>query len=242
MGALLGGALLSGLGTIARSIVSMKQIREGNQGFKEAMANRPNRIIPEEYENTYARYKQMFAADRPGEKKEIADINQITARARGAAREGAISSSAHGAITGELQQKAIDAIQGAYNRSDQYKQEIAPLLAQAEGQLGQQKIQQWETNKYMPWQTEMNRFGEMKKQGVQNLFGAIQSGVSTMGDFMGTKYLSDAIKGQYPNQNTSAGQTGVGISKPLQGYDPQKNLLNTLSHEMLLLNNKDTFK
>ena len=72
---------------------------------------------------------------------------------------------------------------------------MSDKVAGAQGQLAGQKAEQWNINKFLPWQTEMNRFGEMKTAGMQNLFQGIQSGVSTMSDLIGTKYMTDTLKG-----------------------------------------------
>jgi hypothetical protein len=188
----------------------------------------PQYEIPQEYENILSRYQQAYAGNMPGYEQTLSQTGQAGARARGAAERGAISSTAYGAQVGDIYQKELDAIQGLGVKQAEYKQAQLANVAQAEGQLGQQKSQQWEVNKYMPWQTEMNRYREMQKGGMQNLFGAIQSGVGTMTDFLGTKYATDAIKGLYPPQNGSTGQGGM--SNPTVGgnYSPQQNLLNTL--------------
>ena len=62
-----------------------------------------------------------------------------------------------------------------------------------------QKEQQWNLNKFLPWQTEMNRYGEMQKGGMENLFGALQSGAGNITDLVGTKYYTDALSGIDPS-------------------------------------------
>jgi hypothetical protein len=201
LGALGIGALLSGGQALLQGIVGGVQAAKGNKGFNKTMANRPEYEIPEEYESILAQYQQARAGNMPGYDQMRADINQSGARARGSAERGAISSTAYGAQVGDIYQKELDAIQNLGIQQEQYKSNMLDKVAGAQGQLGQQKSEQWNINEYTPWQTEMNRYGEMKKQGVENIFGAIQSGVGTMSDFLGTRYAVDAMKGLYPQGN-----------------------------------------
>jgi len=203
MAPLLAAALISGGASAVQGIIGGIQAARGRKGFKRTMGAQPQYEIPQEYQNILSRYQQMYAGTRPGEAKELSDVYQSGARARGAAERGAISSAAYGSQVGNIYQKELDAIQGLGVKQAEYKQAQLANMAQAEGQLGQQKSAQWEMNKYMPWQTEMNRYGEKEKMGIQNLFGAIQSGVSTASDYFGTKYATDVIKGLYPKEKTT---------------------------------------
>ena len=203
IGALGIGALLSGGSALLQGIVGGVQASRGRKGFERTMGAMPQYEIPQEYENILSRYQQAYAGNMPGYEQTLSQTGQAGARARGAAERGAISSTAYGAQVGDIYQKELDAIQGLGVKQAEYKQAQLANVAQAEGQLGQQKSQQWEVNKYMPWQTEMNRYREMQKGGMQNLFGAIQSGVGTMTDFLGTKYAVDTMKGLYPKEKTT---------------------------------------
>jgi len=198
MSALLAGALLSGGSALLQGIVGGVQAARGRKGFERTLGAQPQYEIPQEYENILSRYKQSYAGNMPGYDQMLSQTGQAGARARGAAERGAISSTAYGSQVGDIYQKELDAIQGLGIKQAEYKQAQLAGLSQAEGQLGQQKSAQWEMNKYMPWQTEMNRYGEMQKGGVENIFKGIQSGVGTMTDFLGTKYAVSELKKLYP--------------------------------------------
>jgi len=74
-----------------------------------------------------------------------------------------------------LYQKELDALQNLGIQQEQYKSAQLANISQAEGALAGQKSEQWNINKFLPWQTEINRYGEQRKTGMENLFGAIQS-------------------------------------------------------------------
>lgn len=228
MSALLAGALLSGGSALLQGIFGAAQAARGNKGFNRAMANRPTYEIPDEYKNILAQYQQAQAGNMPGYEQTLSQIGQAGARARGAAERGAISSASYGAQVGNLYQKELDAIQNLGIKQEEYKTSMLDRVAQAQGQLGQQKEQQFNINQFVPWQTETNRYGEMKQQGIQNMFSGIQSGIGSLADLAGTKYYSDALA---KLQNVG-GTTGVGKTANMnayQGYNPQQNLFNTTS-------------
>ncbi len=193
MSALLAGALLSGGSALLQGIFGAAQAAKGNKGFNRAMANRPTYEIPDEYKNILAQYQQAQAGNMPGYEQTLSQIGQAGARARGSAERGAISSASYGAQVGNLYQKELDAIQNLGVKQEEYKTSMLDRVAQARGQLGQQKEQQFNLNQFVPWQTEANRYGEMKKQGTENLFGAIQGGVKNFSDLLGTKFYQEAL-------------------------------------------------
>lgn len=234
IGALGLGALLSGGSSLLQGIIGGVQASRGNKGFKRSMANRPEYEIPSEYQDILAKYQQAQAGNMPGYDQLQSNIGQAGARARGAAERGAISSSAYGSQVGDIYQKELDAIQNLGIQQEQYKTAMMDKVAGAQGQLAQQKSEQWNINKFLPWQTEMNRYGEQKSAGMQNLFGGIQSGMGAISDFAGTKYYVDSLKamqGITGNSGISASKSGNFFqSKPVgvPNTTPQQNLLNTL--------------
>lgn len=228
IGALGVGALLSGGSALLQGIFGGVQAAKGNKGFNRAMANRPTYEIPDEYKNILAQYQQAQAGNMPGYEQTLSQIGQSGARARGAAERGAISSASYGAQVGDLYQKELDAIQGLGIKQEEYKTSMMDRVAQAQGQMGAQKSEQWNINKFMPWQTEMNRFGEQKQAGIQNMFSGLQSGIGNLADLAGTKYYSDALA---KLQNVGGASPIGGLkSNPLSNnYNPQQNLFNTTS-------------
>lgn len=219
-------AIISGVSALAQSGFGAAQAASGNKQFKKLLANRPNYEIPQEYKDILARYQQAQSGDMPGYQQTLSNIGQAGARARGAAERGAISSASYGAQLGNLYQKELDAIQNLGIQQEQYKTSMLDKVAQAQGTLGAQKSEQWNLNQFLPWQTEMNRLGEKKQAGIQNLFSGLQSGIGNISDLMGTKYYSDMLN----KLQTTGGATAGGFQSPLlQGYNPQENLNKTLS-------------
>jgi hypothetical protein len=200
LGALGIGAILSGASTLFQGIVGGVQAAKGNKGFKKTMANRPTYNIPKEYQDILAKYQQTYSGNKPGFEQQLDQVGQLGARTRGAAERGAISSNAYGAQVGDIYQKELDAIQKEYINNAEFKLAGVDKIAGAQQLLAGQKDakQNWDT--LMPYQTELNRFGEMKKTGIENIFGAIQGGIGNVTDLLGTKYYSDALKGLQGNK------------------------------------------
>jgi len=189
------GALVNAVPALFQGITGAIQASRGQKGFNRAMANRPDYQIPQEYQNILSQYKIAYGGDMPGYQRGLNQIGQIGARARGSAERGAISSNAFGASVSAQQQKELDAIMNLNTQNEQFKLQGVDKIAGAEQLMAGQKEQQFNINKFLPWQTEMNRYGEMQKGGMQNLFGALQSGASNMTDLIGTKYYRDALNG-----------------------------------------------
>lgn len=189
------GAIVNGGSALLQGLMGGIQAARGKKGFNRTMANRPTYEIPEEYQKILSQYEKAYAGNMPGYDQTLAQIDQAGARGRGSAERGSISSNAYGSQVGDIYQKELDAIRGLGIKQEEYKTSMLDKVAGAEGAMAGQKAEQWNINKFMPWQTEMNRYGDMAKTGTQNLFGAIQSGVSGVTDFLGTKYYSDTLKG-----------------------------------------------
>jgi hypothetical protein len=165
------------------------------------MANRPAYDIPKEYQDILAKYQQTYSGNKPGFEQQLDQYGQLGARTRGAAERGAISSNAYGAQVGDIYQKELDAIQKEYINNAEFKLAGVDKIAGAQQLMAGQKEakQNWDT--LMPYQTELNRFGEMKKTGVENLFGAIQGGIGNLTDLLGTSYYKktlDQLQGNKP--------------------------------------------
>jgi hypothetical protein len=201
IGALGIGGLLNAGSSLIQGIFGGIQAARANKRFKQTLANRPTYEIPKEYQDILARYQQAYAGNMPGYQQTLSNIGQAGGRARGAAERGAISSTAYGSQVGDLYQKELDALQGLGVQQAQYKQAQLGNITQAEGAIAGQKEQQWNINKFIPWQTEMNRYGEQRQAGIQNLFAGIQSGVGNITDLIGTKYYVDQLKALQKQQN-----------------------------------------
>jgi len=196
---LIAGAVASAIPSIFQGIMGAVQASRGRKGFKDTMANRPDYEIPSEYGDILAKYKSTYGGDAPGYQRGLNQIEQVGARSRGAAERGAISSNAYGASINAQQQKELDAIMNLNQQNEQFQLQGVDKIAGAQGAMAGQKEQQWNLNKFLPWQTEMNRYGEMQKGGMENLFGALQSGAGNITDLVGTKYYTDALSGIDPS-------------------------------------------
>ena len=197
LGGLIAGGVLSGASSLLQGIIGGIQASRANKQFKKLNANRPQYEIPKEYENILGMYKTAMAGNAPGYSQSLANMEQAGARARGAAERGAISSVSYGSQVSDIYQKELDAIQNLGVQQEQWKASQMQNVAGAQGMLGEQKAQQWNVNQYVPWQTEMNRLGEQKATGMQNLFQGIQSGLGGISDLLGTKYYTSVLKGLY---------------------------------------------
>jgi len=228
IGALGIGSIVNAIPALFQGITGAIQASRGRKGFNRAMANRPDYQIPEEYKKILSQYQTAYGGDMPGYQRGLGQIEQVGARSRGAAERGAISSNTYGASVSAQQQKELDAIMNLNLQNEQFKLQGVDKIAGAEGAIAGQKEQQWNINKFLPWQTEMNRYSEMQKGGMQNLFGALQSGASNITDLIGTKYYTDALKGLQGGGSSGVIGGGGFQSAPLgDGYSPQNNLLDT---------------
>lgn len=197
LGGLIAGGVLSGASSLLQGIIGGIQASRANKQFNRLLANRPQYEIPKEYESILGMYKTAMAGNAPGYSQSLANMEQAGARARGAAERGAISSVSYGSQVSDIYQKELDAIQNLGVQQEQWKASQMQNVAGAQGMLGEQKAQQWNVNQYVPWQTEMNRLGEQKATGMQNLFQGIQSGLGGISDLLGTKYYTSVLKGLY---------------------------------------------
>ena len=210
---LLAGALISGGSALLQGIIGGIQASRANKQFKRLSANRPQYEIPKEYESILGMYKTAMAGNAPGYSQSLANMEQAGARARGAAERGAISSVSYGSQVGDIYQKELDAIQNLGVQQEQWKASQMQNVAGAQAAMGEQKAQQWNVNQYVPWQTEMNRLGEQRATGMQNLFQGIQSGLGSITDLLGTSYYTKSLQGLY-------GQGGTGTSASTTTTNP----------------------
>jgi len=210
---LLAGALISGGSALLQGIIGGIQASRANKQFKRLSANRPQYEIPKEYESILGMYKTAMAGNAPGYSQSLANMEQAGARARGAAERGAISSVSYGSQVSDIYQKELDAIQNLGVQQEQWKASQMQNVAGAQAAMGEQKAQQWNVNQYVPWQTEMNRLGEQRATGMQNLFQGIQSGLGSITDLLGTSYYTKSLQGLY-------GQGGTGTSASTTTTNP----------------------
>ena len=210
---LLAGALISGGSALLQGIIGGIQASRANKQFKRLSANRPQYEIPKEYESILGMYKTAMAGNAPGYSQSLANMEQAGARARGAAERGAISSVSYGSQVSDIYQKELDAIQNLGVQQEQWKASQMQNVAGAQAAMGEQKAQQWNVNQYVPWQTEMNRYGEQRATGMQNLFQGIQSGLGSITDLLGTSYYTKSLQGFY-------GQGGTGTSASTTTTNP----------------------
>lgn len=213
LGGLIAGGVLSGASSLLQGIIGAVQAKRANKQFNKLLANRPQYEIPKEYESILGMYKTAMAGNAPGYDQTLANIGQSGARARGAAERGAISSVSYGSQVGDIYQKELDAIQNLGVQQEQWKASQMQNVAGAQAAMGEQKAQQWNVNQYVPWQTEMNRYGEQRATGMQNLFQGIQSGLGSITDLLGTSYYTKSLQGLY-------GQGGTGTSASTTTTNP----------------------
>jgi hypothetical protein len=72
-------------------------------------------------------------------------------------------------------------------------------LAGAENTMGGLQQEAWDYNTNQPYQIKLNMANEQKQAGMANLFGGLGDISSTVMNFVGTKYYSDAIGADNPN-------------------------------------------
>ena len=208
--------LVSGIGAL-----------RANRQLKENWQNRAT--LGDEYLRPYEQnvelMQRLYRGGRPGAAQEMSEISQAGARARGDAARGAISSGAYQSTVGDVYQKELDAIQDFARRNREWAAGQAQNLNLARSNLGEQKLQQWNVNEWLPWQMQRQEIAERRKANIEGLYGAIQGLGDNLTDFLGTKYLSDTIGGLYP-QALPAGNRSTPMTS---NYSPQENLLNTLS-------------
>jgi hypothetical protein len=193
IGALAIGTIASMIPALAQGIFGGVQAFKANKQFNRLNANRPQYEIPQEYTDILRKYQQAQAGNMPGYETMLGQAEQAGARARGASERGAISSTAYGAQVGDIYQKELDAIQKEYVSNAEFKLAGVDKIAGAQGLMAGQKEakQNWDT--LIPYQTELNRYGEMKKTGMENIFGAIQGGLSNATDLLGTAYYKKRL-------------------------------------------------
>jgi len=192
---------------------------QNTRDFNRLKGNQPQYQIPEEYKKNLAMAQQLYAGNMPGYSQTLSEIGQAGARARGGAERGAISSNAYMSSVGDIYQKELDAIQGLGVQQEQYKTQQAQNVMAQQGVMGEQKGQQWNLNKNLPWQTEMNRLGESKAANTQGFFSALQGLGSGVTDLLGTKYLSEAMQGLQPTNNLQNEATTRQEKKDLRWFN-----------------------
>lgn len=186
---------------VTAGIGALKNTRD----FNRLKGSQPQYQIPEEYKKNLAMAQQLYAGNMPGYSQTLSEIGQAGARARGGAERGAISSNAYMSSVGDIYQKELDAIQGLGVQQEKYKTEQAQNVMAQQGFMGEQKAQQWNLNKNLPWQTEMNRLGEAKAANTQGLSSEIQGLGGNVTDLLGTKMMTDTLKGLNPQSSSTTG-------------------------------------
>jgi len=200
----IGGGISSGipiLGLASGAINGLSAIFQGikaskdRKRFNQALTERPDYQIPEEYQKILSQYQTAYGGDMPGYQRGLNQIEQVGARGRGAAERGAISSNAYASSISSQQQKELDAIMNLNIQNEQFKLAGVDKIAGAEGMMAGQKEQQWNLNEFLPWQTKVSYLGESAKARTEGAYGALNAFGSNLSDLAGTKYLMDAYKG-----------------------------------------------
>jgi len=189
MSAIAGGAL-----NLGKSIVGMVQTARASKGINRLMAQQPTYKRPEEYETMLAMRQKMAAQGKlPGQAYMEENIGQAAATARGAAREGAISSTSYQKSVGDIFGKQMQAYQDLAMQSAQWQQQQKENLAQTYQQGAQYSDTEWEQNKLRPWEIGMQQYQSQKQAGAQNLFGGLEGMMGNLSSFAGTKYYQKTI-------------------------------------------------
>jgi hypothetical protein len=186
---------ISGGSALAQALIQGISALNANKKFKQTSANRPTLGAEylKPYEDILAKYNQVYGGNKPGFEQQLDQISQLGARARGSAERGAISSTAYGSQVADIYQKELDAMQKEYISNKEFKLSGVDKTAGATAMLGEKQTEQWNINKYIPWQTEMNRWGEKAKANTEGFWGALQGGIGGITDFLGTKYATDVL-------------------------------------------------
>jgi hypothetical protein len=212
------GAMLSGGSALAQALIQGISALNANKKFKQTLADRPTLGAEylKPYESILAKYNQVYGGNKPGFEQQLDQISQLGARARGSAERGAISSNSYLTQVGDIHQRGLDAIQKEYLSNAEFKLSGVDKTAGATAMLGEKQTEQWNINKYIPWQTEMNRWGEKQKASTEGFWGALQGGIGGITDLLGTKYAADALKSQSKTPvQIAAEKAGMSVSEYL---------------------------
>jgi hypothetical protein len=231
-------AALIGAGTaaatnISKGIMGAAQASKGRKASNKLMANQPTYKRPEEYQQELAMRKQMAAqGSMPGQGYIEQNIGGATSQALSAAEKGAISSNTYQKSVGDILSKQLSAFQDLGLQSAQWQQSQKENLMGTMQRGAGYSDQEWQTNKLQPWEIGMNQAESQRQMGAQGMFGALEGFSGNVMDYAGTSYMNK-ILGSQMNMGNSGAQTGQ-VKNPFQmssvyGYDPQKNLLNTLT-------------
>jgi hypothetical protein len=93
------------------------------------------------------------------------------------------------------QDKELQALQQLAVMGAQYKTDAMKNLQGAQTQMGGLQQEAWDYNTNQPYMAKLNMANEKKQAGMANLWGGITDLGSTAMNFVGTKYMSDIMKG-----------------------------------------------
>jgi hypothetical protein len=182
---------------IAQSIRRSKLQKQWNA----LNAQRPTYEISQGYKNALAQYQKLAGQTQlPGQGLIEQNIQQASARARTAAERGAISSTSYGALTGDIYDKELQAIQDLGIKAAEWQSTNQEKLAAAQEMMGaqQEKAQDW--NKLGAWTTKMNQVESQLGAAVTNQSNAFQNLQSGLMNYAGTSFYQRLLE-QLQNDN-----------------------------------------
>jgi hypothetical protein len=194
MSALLTGALISGGLGLAKAVTGGVQALTGNRQMNNLLANRPTYSIPDAYQKSLGIYANLASGQMPGQQYYEDRIGESTARTISNAERGAISSGVFQGAVSNAQDKELNAIRDLARMGAEYKTTQMQNYGQALNQYGGLQDKQWEVNQFQPWEIKANMANEKKMVGQQNLFQGLGEMGSTVMNYVGTKYYTDAMK------------------------------------------------
>ena len=222
MAALVAGGI-KGIGGLIQGIGGARKQRD-------LWNNRPQLGVTAGETANNSLYKQMASATTmPGQQQQEERLGQTYAEGVNNVQQSANSSlnATQGAI--DLAGKRMQATQDLAGMFAEYKQKAMNNLGQWNNQQSQNEMQRFQVNQFDPWQMKYGEAVGQKQAGFANAMSGLDSQLGTLGNIQGTDAMMNAIKAIQTNQ-FGGGLKSNFQSKPVGGaYNPQQNLLNTLS-------------
>lgn len=189
------GAGVSTALNLAKGIFGIAQYNKGRKELNSLLANPVTYKRPEEYAQELAMRQQMASQSRmPGQGYIEQNIGQAQSSALSAAEKGAISSNVYQKSVGDIFQKTIQAYQDLGLQSAQWQQQNKENLMGTLQRGANFSDQEWQVNKFQPWEIKANMAQSRMNMGGENLWGGLTGAAGNVQDFFGTQYAQEILK------------------------------------------------
>lgn len=194
------------LGTAAKAGVGIGQLIKGSRDSKRLWKTMPTLGVTQGEKLNNNLYSQMASAtELPGQRQYLEKIDQNNADALYQVQRSANSPYSATQAAMNLAQQKNNAVRDLALNFAQFKQQRMEDLAGWNKERINLDQQRWKTNFYDPWNMKMNEASEMKKAGMSNLFGAVDTGMGMLNDMAGTAQMMEIYKRMFPNTNGIGG-------------------------------------